>query len=1695
MSPYNKQIKRFCKYFLLFLFSADLMFAYAQPYGNEWINYSQQYYKFKVAETGIYRLDSATLAASGIPVGSIDPRNMQIFARGQEIPLYVNGENDGVFNGSDFIEFYGQHNDGWFDEPLYGNAAKHPNPYYSLFNDTIYYYLTWNNSTSNNRFVLETDTSYSSFTPVSYFTKEVVQYYTIGQLTGGAYRYYDGKTQNIGGTAVTLFDFHETEGWFDNYYLLGANKTKSIPTPNAYTLASGATLNAVVLGQSDYSGISSGDQHLRVTLGPNQLDTIFEGYQKIDVRMDIPINDLGAANTSVNFESVNDLGSGAARQAISYITITYPHTLDLEGLSTFDQFDIDNHPTEAKSYMVFSNFNGAGTPIFYDLSNNKRIAVTVAGSSYKCLVPNGAVSEKRCYLSSDAQVLAVGGLTPVEGTGTFTDYISMAIDTAFVIITHPSLMAEANDYATHRMSGPGNNPQNPVLFNINELYDQFAYGVEKHPYAIRGFMDYITDNWPSMPNYLFLLGKSVEMSESRKDSANFHNNLIPSYGIPCSDNRLTAGLNGTFYEPLVPTGRLAANNGLEVSQYLDKVIDHENPNPITGTISDNWMKRILHFGGGSTSGEQQSFANYLNGYKTIIEDTLFGGNVNSYFKNSTAPIQTTISDSIKNFIGQGVALMTFFGHASATGGFDQNIDNPSNWPNQNGRYPFLLGLGCYAGDIHIASANSTSEEYVMIPNQGVIAYLSPVDLGYSATLGAYATEFYKQVSYKDYHGSIGKHIVKAIKSTQNTSLGVEEFRNSTALNITLHGDPSLKLNTFDRPDFMINASTVTFSPAVVTSDLDSFDVDVLVTNLGKAVGDTIILELVRDFPDQNFVDTIYTKSFSATRYQETYSFRLPVDVVRGLGMNNFTVTIDAINAVDESFENNNTVTKSLNILSGEIVPIYPYEFMIVGDQGVTLSASTAFPFEPAKNYLFELDTTDYFNSPITQNTVVNSAGGIVSWTPALLQNMPDSTVYFWRVGKDSVDASGYSWRYRSFQYIRNRGGWQQDHFFQFENDDYQFVKHNRPTRKFDFVNDLKELEVYTYGKADWSELNKIAYYIDGDRMGKNGYGVNTAVHIAVLDSVTLEPWSAVERPFYGHANSSAAFIGSAQEHFFIFRHTASQMAALETFIKDSIPSGNHVLMWSWYIVSLSSFSAPFTTGLRTEFSNIGATQLSTIPDLYPFILYHQKGNVGSTIEVVGDSIDQKDLELKNTLITSANYGNVFSQLLGPAVSWDSLSWRMSALETPSSRDSSVLNVIGVDASGNQTLLIADLPTDSGDIRIANTINAAQYPYLRLNAHLTDDSLLTAPQLDRWQVIFSDVPEAALDPKIHFVLSNDTVQEGEDITLEIAVKNISKFDMDSLLISFAVLDKNNQTNYLPYARQKPLLSDSVLIAKITFSTSSFPGLNTLLVDVNPNNDQLEKYHFNNVAQIPFYAVHDDINPLLDVTFDGIHILDGDIVSPEAEIVIELTDENKFLLLDDTADYAIYITNPAGTEKRIYFTENGQQRMQFIPASLPKNNSKIILQGDFPVDGMYKLRVQASDKANNNSGDLDYIINYEVINASTITNVLNYPNPFTTSTRFIFTLTGSEIPDIFKIQIMTITGKVVREIHKDELGPIHIGRNVTEFAWDGTDTFGDRLANGVYLYHVITQINSQEIDHRDTSADGYFKKGFGKMVLFR
>jgi flagellar hook assembly protein FlgD len=57
---------------------------------------------------------------------------------------------------------------------------------------------------------------------------------------------------------------------------------------------------------------------------------------------------------------------------------------------------------------------------------------------------------------------------------------------------------------------------------------------------------------------------------------------------------------------------------------------------------------------------------------------------------------------------------------------------------------------------------------------------------------------------------------------------------------------------------------------------------------------------------------------------------------------------------------------------------------------------------------------------------------------------------------------------------------------------------------------------------------------------------------------------------------------------------------------------------------------------------------------------------------------------------------------------------------------------------------------------------------------------------------------------------------------------------------------------------------------------------------------------------------------------------------------------------------------------------------------------------------------------------------------------------------------------------------------------------DYKWDGTDQYGQKLANGVYLYRVVTNLKGQSLEKYTDSNDAtdkYFNKGYGKMYLMR
>jgi hypothetical protein len=147
----------------------------AQVYNNEWIDYSKTYYKFKVGKTGLYRISQPALAATGL--GTAPAQQFQLWRNGKQIPIYTSVPS-GAFSTTDYIEFWGEMNDGKADAALYRQPEFQLNDKWSLETDTSVYFLTLNGAGNNLRLTnTVNNVSGNNLQPEPYFMHTLGNYF------------------------------------------------------------------------------------------------------------------------------------------------------------------------------------------------------------------------------------------------------------------------------------------------------------------------------------------------------------------------------------------------------------------------------------------------------------------------------------------------------------------------------------------------------------------------------------------------------------------------------------------------------------------------------------------------------------------------------------------------------------------------------------------------------------------------------------------------------------------------------------------------------------------------------------------------------------------------------------------------------------------------------------------------------------------------------------------------------------------------------------------------------------------------------------------------------------------------------------------------------------------------------------------------------------------------------------------------------------------------------------------------------------------------------------------------------------------------------------------------------------------------------------------------------------------------------
>lgn len=1712
-----KLLKTFSKVPFLIIFCCLVTLTIKAQYNNEWIDYSKTYYKFKVGKTGLYRISKNDLSTASAVLGNTPAEQFQLWRNGVQVPIYTSVAT-GALPANGYIEFWGEKNDGKADRALYKNPANQLSDALSLETDTAAYFLTVNTSGNNLRIVDAANNVAGNSLPVE--TSFMYEYrYDYEQ------RLNWGRATDFG-EYVWASTYDIGEFWASNDINSGASM--QLNAGNLY-VAAGSSANAS-LQVSFAANHVSYSRTIKANIGSNNAITsnAIQGMNAAVLENNaIPLSWINSG--SVNF-SFSDLNSDVNdRIAVGFVSLTYPRQFNFGGASSFT---FTMPATSQGYYLEINNFNGGTTPILYDLTNGKRYAANISGGLLRFALPT-SLTEMKLVLVNEDNPNAIGSFL----TRNFINYSNSVEQGDYLIISSKILQAGCDAYKGYRSSTEGGS-FNARTYYIDELTDQFAFGIKMHPLAVKNFLRYARNNFAVTPKFAFLIGKAVSYNEYREHESSIYDdqlNLVPTFGWPASDVLLAS--NDLNPIPATPIGRLAVINSQEIIDYLAKVKVYEQKQQnATQTIENKgWMKNMVHVTGANDPSLDFALTSDLNSYKAIIEGPLYGASVFSFNRTATGLETPYTEELMKNQFNNGLALLNYFGHSAATQ-LDYNLNEPTAF-NNTGKYPVFIVNGCNAGNIYsydtsrLTRVSSLSEKFVLAKDLGSIAFIASTHFGVEGYLDIYNTGFYNSLS------SVSGYNMPVTVNMKDASTYLVNFtgydsitRYQHAEQNVLHGDPAIKINAFGKPDFAVEDSKVFVDPTFISVADNSFKVKAYFYNLGKASGDSVAISVKWQHPD-NTITTLVDKQIIAVRYIDSFAMAVPIVASRDVGSNKLLVSIDAPNKYDELSEANNNVTKEFFIYEDELKPVFPYNYSIINKQGIKLVASTANPLSPVKQYTMQIDTTELFNSPLKYSENITSAGGVLEFNSGI--SFTDSTVYYWRVAPVPTDGN-YIWNTSSFVYLANSShGYNQSHLYQHLKSSTEKIYIDSITRKWNFEKDSSALRiihsVFCPGCSGSDEPQDYQIQVNGQTVTA-GACMGYSVIFNVFDPVTLKPYYNQAVPSTNPSGTYGGFMGSSASVCNQPGGISGTEFNFEFSYKDSIaagsPAGRRLMrdFMDWIppgaIVTarliLDGYptysSVPFIDKWKNDATYYGSGNTAydrfiaagfagidqyTYPRTWAFV--YKKNNTAFTptwrlSQGLTDKID-----FTTNIETPDSLGYITSPLVGPAAAWKQVKWRGNTVDSKLG-DLALVDVVGVGTSGVESILYT-LNTSQQDFDIS-PVNAATYPYIKLRIRNADSINFTPYQLRYWRILYDPVPEGALAPNILYNFK-DTLSTGQQVNFQMAFKNVSDVPFsDSIKVNLTVYDASNVANQLTVPKLKKLNAGDTATINYLFDSKNFSGTNNLYLDVNPDNDQPEQYHFNNFLYKNFIVNTDNYKPTMDVTFDGVHILNNDIVSAQPHVLIKIKDESKYLLLDDTSVCKVELQYPDGNIKRFYFNTD---TLRFTAASptATDNTAAIDFTPYLTDDGTYQLIVHGQDKTGNTAGNADYVVSFMVYNKPMISNMFNYPNPFTTSTAFVFTITGSQVPQNIRIQILSITGKIVKEITKEELGPLHIGRNITEYKWDGTDQYGAKLANGVYLYRVITNLNGNKLDKfptydangNEVNTDKYFNKGYGKMYLMR
>ncbi len=583
------------------------------------------WYRFYIEKSGVYKISKSFLSQLGLKPETINPKKIQLFGNGgrmlpllngtyypedlTENAIQIIGENDGVFNESDYILFYGEGVDNWnSDSETNGN----------LYVDKSYYYITISGN-DGKRIPENSQPSSAATQIISEF--DDTQFHEIDKVNiiklGRTWFGEEFNTKNI-----QDFSF---------------NIPNLVPTSNIIVTTHCAALSTNI---SSFKIDANGQLFTNIN---------FTGANLPD--HDYFTNTIPATENLTFKYTYNNNGVPVANGYLDYINLKFKRLLKGYG----KQFRFQNNATansSIKEYQVSDATNIGQVWDITDIYNVSKYSNAQSNFSFKT---DSAMLRK--YIAVDKGDF----LTPLKDSNSkvanqnikgniFKNDQEQIQDIDYLIITPAEFYNEAEKLANfHR----NYSQLNTKVVTVESIYPEFSSG-NQDVAAIRNMIRYVYNNAPNTARRVKYVNLFGDASYDYKKRISKFSNFVPIYqalnSYVISESSFASD---DFF------GLMDANEGnLDVSEgILDIAVGRMIAN--NSTQADELVNKIIEYH------DYKSYGNWRNNFTVIADDADAESDI------SLQEIINSMADTVvtnKPFVNVKKILMDSYVQESAAGG-------------------------------------------------------------------------------------------------------------------------------------------------------------------------------------------------------------------------------------------------------------------------------------------------------------------------------------------------------------------------------------------------------------------------------------------------------------------------------------------------------------------------------------------------------------------------------------------------------------------------------------------------------------------------------------------------------------------------------------------------------------------------------------------------------------------------------------------------------------------------------------------------------------------------------------------------------------------------------------------------------------------------------------------------------------------